>query len=186
VDFACFGYHPDPESRLRFQEKWVLELIVHWHGGDHSRMRVKKNKPGQNSWVTNAEVVELVRVLARRMRDEAIASILNCSGMSTGRGNSWTSARVASLRNHQKIAPYGEGERAERREVTIEEAAEALTVSPSTILRMINDQVLPAQHLCKGAPWIIRSDDLKREDVRADAKDRRSRRPSSKDPSKKP
>jgi hypothetical protein len=69
-----------------------LELIVHWYGGDHSRMRVKKNKPGQNSWVTDAEVVELVRVLARRMRDEAIASILNRSGKSTGRGNSWTSA----------------------------------------------------------------------------------------------
>src|SRR5215468_6694228 len=129
-----------------------------------------------------AEVVELVRVLARRMRDEAIASILNRSGKLTGRGNSWTSARVASLRNHQKIAPYREGERSERGEVMIEEAAEALTVSPSTILRMINDQVLPAQHLCKGAPWIIRSDDLKREDVRADAKARRSRRPSSEDP----
>lgn len=156
-----------------------LELTVHWHGGDHSRMRVKKNKPGQNNWVTDAEVVELVRVLARRMRDQAIASILNRSGKSTGRGNSWTSARVAALRNHQKIAPYREGERAERGEVTIEEAAEALTVSPSTILRMINDQVLPAQHLCKGAPWIIRSDDLKRDDVRANAKARRSRRPSS-------
>jgi DNA invertase Pin-like site-specific DNA recombinase/sulfur carrier protein ThiS len=159
-----------------------LELILHWHGGDHSRMRVKKNKPGQNNWVTDAEVVELVRVLARRMRDEAIASILNRSGKSTGRGNSWTSARVASLRNHQRIAPYREGERAERGEVTIEEAAEALTISPSTVLRMINDQVLPAQHLCKGAPWIIRSDDLKREDVRAEAKARCSRRPSSGDP----
>jgi len=114
-----------------------LELIVHWHGGDHSRLRVKKNKPGQNSWVTDAEIVELVRLLARRMRDEAIASILNRPGKATGRGNSWTSACVASLRNRQKIAPYTEGERAERGEVTIEEAAEALTVSPSTILRMI-------------------------------------------------
>jgi hypothetical protein len=63
--------------------------------------------------------------------------------------------------------------------VTIEEAAEALTVSPSTILSIINDEVLPAQHLCKGAPWISRSDDLKREDVRAEAKARLSRRPSS-------
>ncbi|WP_284279081.1 hypothetical protein, partial [Bradyrhizobium liaoningense] len=25
VDFSCFGYHPDLESRLTFQEKWVLE-----------------------------------------------------------------------------------------------------------------------------------------------------------------
>src|SRR5262249_25046546 len=54
---------------------------------------------------------------------------------------SWTSARVASLRNHQKIAPYREGERAERGEITIEEAAAELAVSPSTIFRMINDGV---------------------------------------------
>ncbi|MDI2078133.1 hypothetical protein, partial [Bradyrhizobium sp. Mp27] len=26
VDFSCFGYHPDLESRLTFQEKWVLVL----------------------------------------------------------------------------------------------------------------------------------------------------------------
>ena len=159
-----------------------LKLIVHWHGGDHSLLHVKKNRPGQNSWVTDAEIVELVQVLARRMRDDAIASILNRSGKPTGRGKSWTSARVASLRNHQEIAPYRQGERAERGEVTIEEAAEELAVSPSTILRMINDQTLPAQHLCKGAPWIIRSADLKREDVCADAQARRSRRPSSENP----
>src|SRR5439155_13777071 len=24
VDFSCFGYHPDVESRLTIQEKWVL------------------------------------------------------------------------------------------------------------------------------------------------------------------
>jgi hypothetical protein len=24
VDFSCFGYHPDLESRLTIQEKWVL------------------------------------------------------------------------------------------------------------------------------------------------------------------
>ncbi|WP_212491353.1 hypothetical protein, partial [Bradyrhizobium liaoningense] len=25
VDFSCFGYHPDLESRLTFQEKWVID-----------------------------------------------------------------------------------------------------------------------------------------------------------------
>jgi hypothetical protein len=24
VDFSCFGYHPDVESRLTLYEKWVL------------------------------------------------------------------------------------------------------------------------------------------------------------------
>ncbi|WP_284282445.1 hypothetical protein, partial [Bradyrhizobium liaoningense] len=41
VDFSCFGYHPDLESRLTFQEKWVLAwareqcrpatLLRHWN-----------------------------------------------------------------------------------------------------------------------------------------------------------
>ncbi|WP_369527117.1 GlsB/YeaQ/YmgE family stress response membrane protein [Bradyrhizobium diazoefficiens] len=26
MDFSCFGYHPDLESRLTFQEKWVLGI----------------------------------------------------------------------------------------------------------------------------------------------------------------
>jgi hypothetical protein len=25
VDFSCFGYHPDVESRLTLYEKWILE-----------------------------------------------------------------------------------------------------------------------------------------------------------------
>jgi hypothetical protein len=162
-----------------------LELVIHWHGGDHTRLSSKRNKVGQNHWVTDADVVDLVRILARQMPDESIAAILNRAGKSTGRGNSWTRSRVCTLRYGQNIAPYREGERAERGEVTINEAGSALAVSPSTIQRMINDGTLPAQHLCKGAPWIIRMSDLKREDVRTEAGARRSRRPSSLDPRQK-
>ena len=162
-----------------------LELVIHWHGGDHTRLSSKRNKVGQNHWATDADVVDLVRILARQMPDESIAAILNRAGKSTGRGNSWTRSRVCTMRYGQNIAPYREGERAERGEVTINEAGSALAVSPSTIQRMINDGTLPAQHLCKGAPWIIRMSDLKREDVRTEAGARRSRRPSSLDPRQK-
>jgi excisionase family DNA binding protein len=128
-------------------------------------LSVKKNKPGQNRWTTEADVVEFVQVLARHMPDSSIASILNRSGKSTGRGNSWTSSRVYQLRHSRAIEPYREGERAERGEVSIEEAASALSISPSTILRMLNDGSLPAKQLCKGAPWIIRKEDLERKNV---------------------
>jgi len=159
-----------------------IELIIHWCGGDHTRLSLKKNKRGQNRWTTDADVVEFVKILARHMPDQAVASILNRSGKSTGRGNSWTSSRVSSLRRVHGIAVYREGERAERGEVTIDEAATALSVSHSTILRMLREGTLPGCQLCKGAPWIIRSQDLEREDVKDDAKCRRSRRPSSRDP----
>jgi Helix-turn-helix domain len=162
-----------------------IELVIHWQGGDYARLSVKKNKAGQNRWATDADIVELVRILARQLPDESIAAILNRSGKSTGRGNNWTRGRVCALRQHQRIAPYREGERAERGEVTLNEAAAALSVSPSTILRMLRNGALPGQQLCKGAPWIIRSQDLKREDVRREAEARRGRRPPSGDPRQK-
>ena len=44
-----------------------------------------------------------------------------------------------------------------RGEVTLDEAAEALAVSPASIRRLIVEGVLPASQSCKGAPWIIRA-----------------------------
>jgi excisionase family DNA binding protein len=159
-----------------------LDMIIHWQGGDHTRLEVKKNKTGQNRWATDADVVELVRVLARQMPDQAIAAVLNRSGKLTGRGNSWTRSLVCSLRSKKGIAPYCEGERSERGEATLLEAAEALAVSTSTVLRMIRAGALPANQLCKGAPWIIHRSDLQRDDVRREAIARRVRHPVSCDP----
>jgi DNA invertase Pin-like site-specific DNA recombinase len=159
----------------------ILDLVIHWHGGDHTTLQVKKNHAGQHRWSTAVDVVDLVRVLARQMPDYAIAAVLNRAGKSTGRGNSWTRARVCSLRNHHAIAPYREGERAERGEITLNEAAAALKVSPSTVHRLIGERSLPAQQLCKGAPWVIKGCDLDRPEVRRAANARRLRRPVSAD-----
>jgi hypothetical protein len=62
------------------------------------------------------------------------------------------------------------------------QAGLALAVSASTVLRMIRAGILPANQLCKGAPWIIRHCDLERDDVRREAMARRARRPVSCDP----
>ena len=67
-------------------------------------------------------------------------------------------------------------------EVTVNEAASALGVSPSTVRRMIAHGMLPAQHHCEGAPWIICLHDLNRKDLRTEAERRRPRRPLSRDP----
>jgi excisionase family DNA binding protein len=154
-----------------------LDLVVHWQGGDHTGLMVKRNRAGQTRWTTDVEVVDLVRVLARQMPDQTIAALLNRSGKSTGRGNSWTRGRICSLRHQYDIAVYRDGERADRGETTIDEAAAVLAVSTSTIRRLIAEGILAAGQHCKGAPWIIRQDDLAREEVRRQADMRRSRRP---------
>jgi excisionase family DNA binding protein len=156
-----------------------LALIIHWQGGDHTEMTVRKNKAGQTRWTVEAEVVDLVRVLARQLPDMAIAAILNRSGKLTGRGAAWTRTHVCGLRNTNGIPTYREGERVERGEVTLDEAAEILKVSRATAYRMVNAGVLPARQLCAGAPWTIRLDDLRQDTVRRDADARRSRRPNS-------
>ena len=116
------------------------------------------------------------------MPDKAIASVLNRAGKTTGRGNGWTQSRVCSLRSKQGIATYREGERSERGEVTLDEAAEILKVSASTVRRLINDRQLVASQLCKGAPWIIKAADLEHPDVKRAATARRLRRPPSGNP----
>jgi hypothetical protein len=49
-----------------------LALIIHWQGGDHTRLTVKRNRPGQTRWATDDDIVDLVRALARQMPDQTI------------------------------------------------------------------------------------------------------------------
>ena len=152
-------------------------MVVHWRGGDHTRLTVKKNRTGRTDWCTEEDVIELVRALARHMPDQTIAAVLNRLGKSTSHGHSWTRGSVCSLRHQYDIAIHRPGERAERQEATINEAATVLSVSTTTIRRLIANGTLPATQPCRGAPWIIKHGDLTADAVRAGANARRSRRP---------
>ena len=124
-------------------------------------------------------MVDFIRALARLMPDKLIAAMLNRAGKLTGRGNGWTQSRVCSLRNRHGSQVYQEGERHDRGEVTVDEAAETLAISSSSVRRLIKDGHLPAEQFCKGAPWIIKKDDLGSESVMKAADNRRRQRPSS-------
>ena len=132
-----------------------IDLLLHWRGGDHTRMSVPRNRTGQHRWAASAEVVDLIRGLARQLPDGAIAATLNRLGKKTGRGNSWTEARVRSFRNGHDVAVYRSGEMAERGELTLTDAAEQLGISKMTVLRLISDGMIEAAQVCKGAPWAI-------------------------------
>ncbi|MDP9085430.1 MAG: recombinase family protein, partial [Pseudomonadota bacterium] len=160
----------------------ALALVIRWSGNDHTSLKVRKNRVGQHRWSADADVVDLVSVLARLMPDSAIAAVLNRAGKTTGRGHGWTRSRVCSMRNHRQIAPYRVGERAERGELTLEEAATILNVSEATVRRLIQETVVPAHQFCKGAPWVIKASALDEITVRRAADQRRQRRPPSDDP----
>jgi excisionase family DNA binding protein len=153
-------------------------MVIHWEGGDHTKIAVKKNRVGQTRWCNDAEVIDLVSALSRHMPDETIAAVLNRSGKLTGHGNTWTRNRVCAIRRQKSIAIYRPGEREERGELTLDEAAAELSVSPSTVRRLVSSGVLRARQVCKGAPWVIHGVDLDRDDVRCHADARRARRPA--------
>jgi len=143
-----------------------LRLVLHWKGGDHTALEVAKPLPGEHRWKTNATVEQLICDLARLLPDASIASVLNRLGMRTAKGHTWTQQRITAFRAHHKIAIYRDGERAERGEVNLDEAANRLGVSKMTVIRLIKDGLLPAKQSCVGAPYVIREVDLDLSTVR--------------------
>ncbi len=137
-----------------------VQLLLHWQGGDHTRLTVRKNRRGQTRWAVEPETVELIRTCARLMPDKAIAGMLNRTGKRTGRLNGWTQSRVRGFRNTHGITVYVDGEWAARGEVTLTEAARMLDLSPMTVLRQIRAGIIPAEQYCKGAPWVIKRQDI--------------------------
>lgn len=140
----------------------TIRLVLHWQGGDHTQVEFEKIRTGRHRYITDDDLVEIVRVLARIEPDARIASILNRNQRRTAHGQSWTATRVCSLRNHHAIAVYHEGERHARGEMSVREVAVVLGVTQTTVLRLARLKHVPATQACAGAPWILRTADVER------------------------
>ena len=155
------------------KEGLLINMILHWKGGDHTALQVtlRLNAAGRHHWPAAEDTVALVRELARLMPDRQIARLLNRSGKSTGYGNGWTEQRVRGFRNHHDIAVYRDGEWAERGEMTLDVAAQTIGVAKMTALRMIRRGDLKGRQACKGAPWVIKADDMAAFETRSTSTD---------------
>ena len=141
-------------------EEGFLQMVLHWQGGDHTPLQLKMNGVGKHRWTVPEDTLSMIRELARLMPDQQIARLLNRAGKPTGRGNGWTKTRVCSFRSHHGIGVYREGEWVERGEMTLEAVAQSIDVSVMTALRMIRHGIIKGRQLCRGAPWVIKAEDL--------------------------
>jgi DNA invertase Pin-like site-specific DNA recombinase len=173
TDLALAWSHPAATSATRKRivraalseivvrvETGHIEMILHWQGGDHTALKLKKNGAGKHRWTIPEDTLSLVRELARLMPDRQIARLLNRAGKPTGRGNGWTQARVCSFRSHYGIAVHRESEWAERGEITLEAMAQTIGVSVMTALRMVRLGIIKGRQVCRGAPWVIKAEDV--------------------------
>ena len=142
-----------------------LHLKLHWKGGEHTLLEVPKSRHGEHRWKTSAATEQLIHDLARLLPDASIAGVLNRMSVRSAKGHTWTQLRVRNFRAERGIAIYRAGERAERGELILHEAATHLGVSKMTVIRLIKAGSLPAQQVCPGAPYVIRQADLNRPSI---------------------
>lgn len=77
----------------------IIRLVLHWQGGDHTQVEFPKIRTGRHRYVTDDDLVEIIRLLARIEPDARIAAILNRNQRRTAHGQSWTARGICSLQS---------------------------------------------------------------------------------------
>ena len=136
-----------------------VTLVIHWKGGQHSELRVRKPQSGEHGCRTSEEALAVMRSMACRWSDQEIAASLNRMGLPTGQGKTWTARRVASTRSvhgiHEKKGEW----------LTLSEAAAKLGVTRHKIRWLIKEKILFSEQVIPDAPHQIRAADLESERV---------------------
>ena len=133
--------------------KREVVLLVHWVGGRHTQLNVVRPRTGEHGHATSQDADALVRRMAGQWPDGQIAGTLNRLGLRTGVGNTWTAERVLSVRKRLRLVGY-DAARAKLL-LTLNQAADALSVGPWVIRRLIKLGVLEATQAFPCAPWQI-------------------------------
>ena len=139
-------------------------LLIHWAGGRHSELRVKKNRTGEHTRCTSMDAIDVMRQMAIGHTDEQIAATLNRLGLQTGIGNSWNDQRVYSARRYHQLPAFDPSQASTF--LTLEQTAERLGVSANSVRRMIQRKTLPACQVVPTAPWRIAVEALESDRVK--------------------
>lgn len=140
-------------------------LTIHWRGGQHSQLRVRKPRTGEHGCRTPDGALAVMARMATRFPDADIAATLNRMGVRTGQGKTWTAHRVGSIRKVHGMHAYRSAEK-DGAWLTMREAAAELGVTNHAIRRLIGDGILPAEQVIPGAPWQIQAQDLENDAIR--------------------
>jgi DNA invertase Pin-like site-specific DNA recombinase len=141
-----------------------IVLVIHWKGGQHSELRVRKPRTGEHGCSTPDQALAVMRSMAGRWSDQDIAASLNRMGMPTGQGKTWTAHRVGSVRRVRGIHGYRPAEK-NGEWLTMRDAAAKLGVSHHQIRKLIKAGVLASEQIMPDAPHQIRAADLVSERV---------------------
>jgi DNA invertase Pin-like site-specific DNA recombinase len=151
-----------------------IVLVIHWRGGQHSELRVRKPASGEHRMRASEQADAIIRDMATRWSPADTAATLNRLGLLSGQGKTWTAERVEAYRMKHKIRAY-ESAVKDGRCLTMSEAAKQCGVSHAAIRKLIVDGILPAKQTVPDAPWQILAVDLDQPEVQEALRNRAKR-----------
>lgn len=146
------------------QENQQIVLLIHWTGGQHSELRIKKNATGKHNRCTSIDAIEIIRRMAGKFPDDQIAATLNRLSLKTGAGNTWREGNIRTVRSYHRL-PAFTATQCERTTLTMEEASMRLAVSHKIVRRLIEAGKITATQVVPCAPWEISAEAIESQAV---------------------
>jgi hypothetical protein len=129
-----------------------IVLVLHWHGGHHTELRVTRPWSGPTRRCTDAEAIGLVRRMAGRWEDDAIAMQLNLLGWRTGTGKHSTRMGVRELRSRLALPACDPTPPAW---LMAKGAATHLGISPANAGLLVKRGIIPGTQAVPGSMWWV-------------------------------
>ena len=151
------------EVQLRKEDRSVHVKII-WKGGAVTEFTVALNRLGQTT-PAPADLIELIRELAKCHSDAQIARILIRRGIKTPKKQlPFTAHHVRSLRRTYQIPCYHDTTlNDDGHTYTVEQTARLFNVSLPTVYSWLKLGLLSGRQITAGAPWSIRVTATERE-----------------------
>lgn len=141
-----------------------LTFLVHWNGGSHTTFAMAKVSPTAVHRTADADL-EVIRKMAPRYGDDAIARVLNKLGRRTGKGKPWHVTAVKTARRNHGIEGCAQSI-VDPDVLSLNGAARYTRTSDTTIKRLVEAGLLPMRQVVPFAPWEIQRADFDQEPVR--------------------
>jgi hypothetical protein len=152
-------------------------LLIHWIGGRHTEVRVARRRAGGYPTDLGPSAVAVIRTLGGQWPDRELAVTMNRMRCKTPDGLTWTTVRVAELRDRLGV-PAFDAETDRPQTISADAAAHRLGICVPSVHKLIRKGVLPANQLMPSAPWQILVAALDTEQVRIGVQEIAERRPT--------
>ena len=138
-------------------------LWLKWSSGHHTELHGRRRRRSGRPQVDLKSIIETLRKIAD---DTLICLSLNRAGVLTSDGKTWTKNRVSAYRKRAGIGAYDKSMKEKEGWLTQQEAATYLEISPMSLNRLIQQEIVVAEGGPR-LPQVIRRATLASKEIQA-------------------